>query len=148
MNLLEFKNLLWICELNKKNYNMDKTFFLCSENLIKYFKTSKHSRPFKSGFENDNDNYYVALLDFNEVDTYYQEHQNNLKNEDFWCRECVPGHMNVSKITLSGMRKNGIFAEIRWKLDLTAIRNQAMTIHNLSEKFNCTPIELINKIIK
>lgn len=56
--------------------------------------------------------------------------------------------MNVSKITLSGMRKNGIFAEIRWKLDLTDIRNQAMTIHNLSEKFNCTPIELINKIIK
>jgi len=123
------------------------TFFICGEKVIQAFSGCKHSKPFKSGFENDDDDNYVAILDFDKVEQYYNQLPED-EQDDFWCRECVPGQMDVSKFTLSGMRKNGIFAEIRWKLDLTATRNQAMTIFNLSEKFNCTPIQLINKIVR
>lgn len=123
------------------------TFFICGEKVIQAFPECEHSKPFKSGFENDDDNNYVAILDFDKVEQHYNKLPED-EQEDFWCRECVPGQMDVSKFTLSGMRKNGIFAEIRWKLDLTATRNQAMTIFNISEKFNCTPIQLINKIVR
>jgi hypothetical protein len=123
------------------------TFFICGEKVIQAFPECEHSKPFKSGFENDDDNNYVALLDFEKVEQHYNQLPED-EQDDFWCRECVPGQMDVSKFTLSGMRKNGIFAEIRWKLDLTATRNQAMTIFNLAEKFNCTPLQLINKIVR
>jgi hypothetical protein len=59
-----------------------------------------------------------------------------------------PGIMDVSKITLKGVKENGLFFEIERKIGLTTIKNRAMTINNLSEKFNCTPIEFINKIVK
>lgn len=124
-----------------------KTFFICSEKVIQAFPEYEHSKPFKSGFGNDNNDNYVALLDFEKV----KQHYNQLleyEQDEFWCRECVPGQMDVSKFTLSGMRKNGIFKEIEKKLDLTTIKNQAMTIFNLAQKFNYTPIQLINKIIK
>lgn len=55
--------------------------------------------------------------------------------------------MDVSKITLKGLKENGVFYEIEIKTGLTTTKNRAMTLNNLSEKFNVTPIELINKII-
>lgn len=140
-NLLATKNTTDECMLEAC------TFFICSEKVINCFPECKRSKPFKSGFENDNDNNYVAILDFEKVEKHYNQLQED-EQDSFWCRECVPGQMDVSKFTLSRMRKNGIFAEISLKLDLTLEKNQAMTIFNLSEKFKCTPIELINKIVR
>ena len=132
--------------MKKKNIET-LAYFLCSEKVIKSFPDCEHSKPFKSGFRNDDDNHYIALLDFNKTEKYYNELSED-EQDEFWCRECVQGTMDVSKITLTAMRKNGIFAEIEMKIGLTTTRNQAMTIRNLSEKFNCSPIELINKIVK
>lgn len=128
--------------------NNNTAFFICGESVLKHFPQFKYSKPFKSGFVNDVDNNYVALLNFDSIDKYYQEHEEELDAENFWCRECVPGTMDVSKITISGMRRNGIFYEISERINLTNDGNQAMTICELARKYNCTPIELINKIVK
>jgi hypothetical protein len=104
------------------------------------------SRPFKSGYEFDKKNdYFVAVLDFEKTEKQY----NNLskeEQEDFYCQECVGGTMDISKLTLKWMKKNGLFYEIEMVNSLTTTKNKAMIIHGLSERFNCTPIEFINKI--
>ena len=126
------------------------SYFLCSKGVIDNFPNVAHSKPFKSGFYGDDDIYYVALLCFDEVSAFYEKRM--LEDEDwwiynnFWCNECVPGLMDVSAITLAGMRRNGILSEIAEKTMLTSGKNQAMTINELAEKYVCTPIELINKI--
>lgn len=124
-----------------------EAYFLCSESLIRIFPTFEHSKPFKSGFIGDDEDNYVALICFADVEKYYAENENVLEFENFWCRECVAGTMDVSKITLAGMRRNGIFSEINEKLNITTNKNIAMVIFELSRKYCCTPIELINKIV-
>ena len=125
-------------------------YFLCSKKVIDAFPEAKHSKPFKSGYNFENDfEYYVALFDFNEVEKYYKDNIEPINNDvyiDFWCRECVAGQMDVSKITLKGARQKGLFVEIEEKIGLTKENNLAMTIYNLSKKYNCNPIEFINKI--
>ena len=128
-------------EDNSKNY------FLCSGAVISHFKC-EHSKPFKSGHLNDNDDYYMALLDFESVEAYYEANELLMDENNFWCRECVPGTMSVSGITLAGMKRNGVFYEIEEKLNLSSERNIAMILYNLSEKYNCTPIELVTKILR
>jgi hypothetical protein len=67
---------------------MNKSYFLCSEEVINVFPEVEHSKPFKSGYNFElNENYYVGLLDFSEVEKYYNNHDQLI--EDFWCRECV-----------------------------------------------------------
>lgn len=129
------------------------TFFLCSQEVIDAFPECEHSKPFKSGYNFDyEDNYYVALLDFEKVEKYYKENiepkESTEDYNDFWCRECEAGQMDVSKITLSAARFHGLFVEIEKQTGLTKENNRAMSIYNLSQKFNCTPIELINKIVR
>jgi hypothetical protein len=130
------------------------SYFLCSKVVIEHFPNNEHSKPFKSGYSYDLEyEYYVALLDWLEIEKYYKEviEPFNLKSHveiDFWCRECAPGQIDISKITLSSARKNGLFVEAENKTRLTNEKNRAMIIFNLAEKFNCTPIELINKIVK
>lgn len=120
---------------------MEKSYFLCSEELIKQFPEFECSKPFKSGYEYDTDNYYIALIDFQKVSDYYQKHI----NDDLWCRECVPVTMDVSKISLND--KNGLFIEIERKLGLTKENNRAMAIYNLSKLYKCNPIELVNNFL-
>lgn len=129
----------------KINDNENLAFFICSQEVIDAFPDSEHSKPFKSGFENDDDDNYVALLDFEKVEKYYNQLPED-KQDNFWCKECVAGTMDVSKISISGARKNGLFVEIENKTRLTTERNRAMIVYNLSQKYKCTPIELINKI--
>lgn len=110
--------------------------------------------PFQSGYSNESEVYYVAELDFKEVERYYQEvilpynTKSRVADIDFWYRECVPGYMDVSKITLKAARLKGLFIEIEAVLGLTNEKNRALTIYNLAQKFGCTPIELINKVVK
>lgn len=126
----------------------EKAYFLCSYLVIEQFPEVEKSTPFKSGYDFEKDKvYYVAVLDFDAVDKHYKENIEPFDNLiEFWCRECVPGSMDVSNITLSAMKKNGIFVEFENKLNLTTERNRAMIIYNLAQKYNCTPIEFINKI--
>jgi thiol-disulfide isomerase/thioredoxin len=111
-------------------------YFLCSKEVINAFPEAEHSKPFSSGYDYEKDEkFYVALLDFDNI------------SDDFWCRECVPCQMDVSKITLKGAKQKGLFVEIEEKINLTNDINRAMTIYNLAEKYNCNPIEFINKIV-
>lgn len=122
----------------------EKSYFLCSSEVVRRFPKELKSKPFKSGFSRDRCKYYVALLDFEELEKSIKKRPSDY----FWARECVSGQMDVSEFTLKGIRENGLFAEISHILDLTAVRNQAMTIYNLACRYNCTPIEFINKIVK
>lgn len=124
-----------------------KDYYLCTSEFVDLIKPAEVSKPFKSGYNHDKDDlYYVAVVDFDEANTYYESHKKQLEGKSFWCRECVPGTMDVSKISVAGIKRNGLFKEIEYKIGLTTEYNVAMTIFNLSHKYNCNPIEFINKI--
>lgn len=126
-------------------------YYLCSASVVDKFKPFEVSKPFKSGFEfEENELYYVAWLNFAEVEKYYNEvvePDENLSESDFWCRECIAGTMDSDKVSIRNAKKIGLLLEIAQTLDITAQRNQAMTIHNLSKRYGCTPVELINKYL-
>lgn len=130
-------------------------YYLCSLEVVKKFKPFHVSKPFIDYIDHENkkladeEEHYVAWLNFAEVEKYYNEHEAEIDESmiDFWCRECVPGTMDVSKISMKEAKKGGLFREIEQKLSITVERNRAMTIRNLAERFNCTPIQLINKYL-
>lgn len=131
----------------------DLKYLLCSKPVIDIFTPAVYSKPFKSGYDFDKDEFYfVALLDCDAVEKYYNEivepfnEKSDEPDIDFWTRECCAGSMDVTKITIKNARKNGLFVEIERKLNLTNEKNRALVIHNLSAKYGLTPIELINKI--
>lgn len=121
------------------------TYFLCSQSVIDHYKPTFVSKWFRSGYKDD-EKYYIALINsFEDIEEYYKEFEDSLDSA-FCCWELVSGLMEATNITLSGMKKNGVFVEIQNKIGLTTEKNIAMTLYNISERFNCTPIELINKI--
>lgn len=123
-------------------------YYLCSKSVVEKFKPFEVSKPFKSGYAEDEE-YFVAWLHFDEVDRYYQANEDDILNseDNFFARECVPGQMDVSKLKLNRMKKNGLRVEIENVLSITSLKNIAMVIHNLSEREKCTPVEFINKIV-
>jgi hypothetical protein len=125
-------------------------YYLCSKSVVDLFKPFEVSKPFKSGYTDDNDDYFVAWLNFEEVDRYYQANEEKILNsdEEFYCRECVPGTMDVSNMEIKDIKKNGLFFEIFQISDVSKYdRNLPIIIHNLSEREKCTPVEFINKIV-
>lgn len=133
----------------KDSIQLKCEYYLCSKSVVEKFKPFEVSKPFKSGYADDNDDYFVAWLNFEEVDRYYQANEEKILNSDdnFFARECVPGQMDVSKLKLNRMKKNGLRVEIENVLSITSLKNIAMVIHNLSEREKCTPVEFINKIV-
>ena len=127
-----------------KKLQEDKQYFLCSQKVIEHFKNAEKSKPFKSGYRFERDvNYYVAKLNFNEVEKYFNSIED--LDVDFWCRECVDGSMGIKKIRITYAKKNGLFREIEEKINLTTEKNLAMVIKNLSNKYGLNPIEFIDK---
>jgi hypothetical protein len=125
-------------------------FHLCGKDVVDFFKPFYVSKLFKSGFQFEtNDEYYIAWINFEEIEKQYNEVilPNENSNFNFWSRECVPGTMNHSKISMRNAKKIGLLLEISQKIDITSQRNQAMTICNLSEKYGCNPVQLINKYL-
>ncbi|MBF7090470.1 hypothetical protein IUY40_02780 [Flavobacterium sp. ALJ2] len=136
-------------------------YYLCSKAVVETMKPFEVSKPFKSGFKDDDDLYFIAWLNFDEVEKHFKEivephnesiqpHNIALKIEtkiDFWVRECIPGTMDESKISLKNITKKGLFLEISEKSNLTG-RNQAMFICNLAAQEGMTPVKLINKYCK
>ena len=141
-------------EQKKNDFFKDSTelkceYYLCSKSVVEIFKPFEVSKPFKSGYADDNDEYFVAWLNFEEVDRYYQANEEKILNsdDDFFCRECVPGQMDVSDMKIKDIKKNGLFFEIWQEFDLSQPKNIAMVIRNLADRENCTPAEFINKIV-
>ena len=139
-----------MCTTIKTNLNEDtnNNYFLCSKKVVDFAKPENISKPFKSGWKCDkNSEYFIAILNFQEIENHYNQ-LSKKEQDDFWCQEIVDGTMDVSKIKLKNLKENGIFFEIENVIGLTTIKNQAMTIYKLAEKFNCNPIELVNRIVK
>lgn len=125
----------------------NSTYFLCSKKVVDFANPTDVSKPFKSGYQHDlKDEYFIAVVNFDEVEKHYNQLSDD-DQDDFWLQELVAGTMDISPITLKGLRENGLFSEIERKIGLTTTKNRAMIINNLSEKFNCNPIEFINKIV-
>jgi hypothetical protein len=126
----------------------NNTYFICSKKVVDFAKPTEISKPFKSGYQHDlNNEYFIAVVDFDKIEEHYNQLSDD-EQDDFWLQELITGTMDVSEITLKGLKENGIFFEIERIIGLTTTKNRAMTINNLSEKFNCNPIEFINKILK
>jgi hypothetical protein len=133
----------------KDSIQLKCEYYLCSKSVVELFKPFEVSKPFKSGYADHNDEYFVAWLNFDEVDRYYKANEEKILNSDdnFFARECVPGQMDVSKLSMKGIKKNGLLFETEDKLSITSFKNVAMVIRNLSDRENCTPVEFINKIV-
>ena len=132
----------------KDSIQLKCEYYLCSKSVVDLFKPFEVSKPFESGYAED-EQYFVAWLHFDEVDRYYQANEDEILNseDNFFARECVPGQIDVSKLKLNRMKKNGLRVEIENVLSITSLKNIAMVIHNLSEREKCTPVEFINKIV-
>lgn len=133
----------------KDSIQLKCEYYLCSKSVVDIFKPFEVSKPFKSGYPNSNEDYFVAWLNFDEVDRYYKANEEKILNSDdnFFARECVPGQMDESKIKIKHIKKYGLLKEIESELSITSFKNVAMVIHNLSERERCTPVEFINKIV-
>jgi CRISPR/Cas system CMR-associated protein Cmr1 (group 7 of RAMP superfamily) len=123
-------------------------YYLCSKSVVDLFKPFEVSKPFKSGYAEDEE-YFVAWLHFDEVNRYYQANEEKIlkQKEDFFARECTQGPFNVSFLKLNRMKKNGLLSEIKAELSITSNKNISRIIYNLSEREKCTPVEFINKIV-
>jgi len=74
---------------NCESVELECNYYLCSEEVIKYAKPFEVSKPFKSGFQNEEElNYYVAWLNFEEVEKHFNEviepHNEKYFNGDFY----------------------------------------------------------------
>ena len=96
----------------------------------------------------DKDYVFVAMLNFEECETYFQSLSEEYSGPEFWLRECVPGSMDVSEITIRKARSKGLFNVIKKYLDLTQTNNLAMIIRNVADREGLSPVELFNKIDK
>lgn len=126
-----------------KTENVD-SYFLCSENVIKSFPKAKKSRPFKSGYDYDkDDNYYIVLIDFKEVESFYNKNYDLL---DFWVRECIDSLVDISCFEKGRLTNANLFSEIQNQLELTTETNVAYTLFKLSESEGVNPIDFINNL--
>lgn len=129
----------------KDSIELKCEYYLCSKSVVEKFKPIEVSKPFKSGYEYDQeDEYFVAWLNFEEVEKFYKENEDDL--HDFFCNECVSGQMDVSKISIKNAKKVGFWVEIENKLNLTLDKNRAMIICNMAQEKGITLVELINKL--
>lgn len=122
---------------------MEKSYFICSESVIKEFPDVTRSGYFKTGYK-DWEDLCIALLDFEEVNKRYIELN---EPENYWCQELIcGGTMDESKITINSIKKNGLLADIENKLNLTTAKNIALIFVNLSERYHLGYIQLGDKL--
>lgn len=120
-----------------------KEFYLCGQAVVDQFKPEEVSKPISYGQEEDNEKVYIAVINFKEVEKYYNQNEDNL-GSDFWARELVAGTMDTDKISLKKVKKENFFSVMRRVLDLSTERNLAMCVHNIAEREGMSPIELFN----
>ena len=128
-------------------------YYLCSNEVVNHFPDLEKSNSFKSGYDWDIDSDYfvISVDDYKPIDKYYKEvvEPYNEKSNcpiDFWLRPVCGSTLDSTQITLKQIRKIGLFLAIENELNLTKETNRAFAIYSLSQKYNCTPIDFINKI--
>jgi hypothetical protein len=126
-------------------------YHLCSQAVIDHLTPQEVSKPIFTGYESRGGNYYVAFLDQEDAETYFDEvidpyNEKSRVHLDFWFRPCDPGNFDVDEITQKACRTKGLFRAIEEGTGLTTEKNIALAICNLAEKFNCSPVEFVNKV--
>ncbi|RYC70696.1 hypothetical protein EQG79_00660 [Spirosoma sordidisoli] len=108
------------------------------------------SKPFRSGYHDDTDLYYVAELDHKIASKYYNKviepYNNKTRHNhiDFWYCICEPGSMDTSEFDCAEIAKVGLFYLIEDELNLTKETNRALVIGNLASDEGVDPITFIN----
>ena len=123
-------------------------YFLCSAEVVKQMAPRELSKPFKTGFRWDNTTLYVAKFDGMKAQLYLER---NVRSGGVWFffRQCKTNQLtNIDPdlITLDGIKQIGLFAEIDKQDGVLTLSNLANVIYDLSYKFGCSPVDLINKI--
>lgn len=124
-----------------KSKNLE--YFLCSKAHVDALKPLEVSKPFKSGYnhdeDEDNDQFFVAKFE-----RFVVAEQEIFK--DFYIRLIrSTGTIDIDDMSLNEIKEYGLFIEIERKTKLSSIWNRASIIGDLSKHLNCTPIEFINK---
>ena len=125
---------------------MEKEYFLCSKIVADSFPECEKSNPMPTGYY-IYEPVFIVSIDFDKIEKMYNSLSTD-KQVDFWCWQLVPGTMDVSKMTLKGIRENGLLLEIERKTGLTTAKNEAMCVFNLCEKFGLEPMYFAKKITK
>lgn len=135
-----------------------KQYFLCSSIVVEQLPEliTEKSNPFKSGYDWDNEDYYVfETSQYKKIADYYDkviapdvEKNPESKNQNWWLRGCTWSQLDASMITKKQCKELGLFVAIERELNLTKETNRAYAIYSLAQKYNCSPIEFINSISK
>lgn len=126
------------------------TFYLASEEALNTgFEFEAVSKPVDSYKKIPiNEKLYIVLVkDFDE----YHDHYLKLSDEDqcgVWIRKIQGGYVDVSGITIKGIKENGISSEIEQHTGLTTETNIAYVIHDLARNNGRSPLAFFNHINK
>jgi hypothetical protein len=130
-------------------------FFLCSKEVINHFPNLEKSKPFKSGYDWDSEEYYVLFTnDYEKIATYYKEviqpynEKSNVDDIDFWIRQICNSQLNEApKGCIIKCKTYGIFKAIENIWNLSNEKNRGFAIHKMSEYYGINPIEFINRVV-
>lgn len=133
-----------------------KEYYLCSGAVIEHFPELEKSKIFKSGYEWDNDSeyYVIATTDYKRIEKYFNEviepfnEKSNVPDIDFWLRPCCESLIDIDGLTKNICKEAGVIIAIERKIGLTAERNVAFAIYALAKKYNYSPIQFINRVVK
>jgi hypothetical protein len=131
-------------------------YYLCSKSIIEHFPDLPKSKPFKSGYDWDSENYYIAAIDdFSSIEKYFKEviepfNEKSNVNIDFWLYECASSLIEQPKNYpyQSECKKRGVFVTVENVFGVTKERNIAYAIYKMSEYYGLNPIQFANKIGK
>lgn len=146
----------------KKNEQLSQTpvigsaFFLCSEAVIEHFPNFEKSKPFKSGYDLDDDNYYIISTEhYKALLKYYDEviepfnEKSTVEDIDFWFRPCEQSFLSdCPKGAITRCRTVGVFRAIESFWNLTNESNRAFAIFKMAEYYGMNPIEFINRVVR
>lgn len=130
-----------------ESHEVKREFYLCSKEVVKRMKLKVVSNPVMW----ENEEVFIALINFEELEKYHDqviqaEEEAAGKLIDFWANECVPGFIDVKKITMRSIKKNGLFQSLFYHTNFTNPKNLAMAIRNISDREGINVFELFNKI--
>lgn len=121
---------------------MEKRYFLCSELVSDLFPDHNKSKPFKSGYENDSENYFV--IEINDYDFFIKSIP---KEDNYWCRECCDSFVSKApKFIAIDCRTIGVFKSVEKHWGLTKETNIAYCIFKMASRYKCNPVEFIDRV--
>jgi hypothetical protein len=132
-----------------------KSYYLCSQAVVDHFPTIEKSKPFKSGYDWDEEQCYIILAstsEFEKIERFYEDIYEQFDQESknlfpFWLRECCDSQLSdLRRGCLTSCRSFGVFTTIENIWGLTNESNRAYAIYKMARWYGLNPIEFINRI--